>query len=176
MLYIVATAVEMCDWANRTAFEHVFGAQVGKSSPIALTAKFGKGTEVVRHIPEQRNPDRTFVRDDGWNWWYWPEANANVQCYWGPAYPISRRRIVRITICEAFKTDNAARIDPPAKTAGWLYGIRIGMPKSEALNRFHALFGAPGAVGYEHRWGSADSTLSVRFEFEKLSEIVVCIR
>jgi hypothetical protein len=154
-------------------FSRVFGARIGSDSPKVLTRRFGKGTEVVRHFWEPSR--KTYIRDDGWNWWRWQEGNADVQCYWEPAYPVSKRKITTITICEKFGTGlwPSDFMKPSSKDLGWLAGIKIGMDKGACIARFERLF-VPQMLEFGRSiWRSGGAELAVSFENGRLSEINV---
>ncbi|MEQ1933635.1 MAG: hypothetical protein ABL962_07125 [Fimbriimonadaceae bacterium] len=154
---------------NRANFGIVFGAEVGKSSPGSLVRVLGKGVGEVRHFKLKGE----IVRDDGWDWWDWRAGNANVQSYWSPAFPISKRRIERITICERF--GKGPSIAPSTKLSGWLAGLKIGMPKEQCLDKMVALFGSPHREFGQYVWASKTHYMYVSCD-PLLSEIVIISR
>jgi len=134
-------------------FATVFGAHLGNASPSRIERRFGAGLQTVR---------KADPFDDGWDWWTWPAAHGDVQIYWEPAYPASRRRITSFWLTSSMgRVKPGLRfIAPSRKLSGWLAGIRIGMPERECVRKLEALFGVPSRPFGEYAW------TSVRFELD----------
>lgn len=152
-------------------FERVLGATIGSDSPAVLEAVFGSRSRVVRHYWSEQ--EKCYVRDDGWNWWSWPEANAFVQIYWTPAYPASKRRIETITICMPFGKAPPPKIAPSPSRLGWLTGIRLGMVEETCLRILRHRFGAPKKQFGQWVWNSNRATLTVACDKGRLIELDV---
>lgn len=169
---MLALAAHIVFCSSTTAvFERVLGATIGTDSPAVLEQAFGSRSRVLRHYWSDK--ERCYVRDDGWNWWSWPEANAFVQIYWTPAYPASMRRIDSVTICRPFGKKPLVSIRPSGSRVGWLDGIRIGMSEENCLRVLRARFGSPRRQFNQWIWSSRVASLEVYCEDGRLCEILV---
>jgi hypothetical protein len=153
------------------AFDTVFGARIGVDRPRVLESRFGSESRVTRHYWSEKW--KRYIRDDGWNWWSWPTAKADVQMGWEPAYPVSKRRIVSFWMTESTSHGEAASISPSTKLAGWLNGIDIGMSRERCLALLRSRFGPSKTEFSEFVWLSKRAKLSVYFDKGELKELTV---
>jgi len=164
MIYLVALSLGGQKEVGRPSLTHVFGIEVGRSNPSVLVKKYGEGAQEIRDFPS---------RNDGWNYWKWSQGKADVQAYWSPASPDSKRVIVRIRILEPFKSKSHPNEDHLPVQKGWLGSIRIGMRSAELAGLLAVPFGKPKLQFGQAIWTSKTGSLAASFEKDKLYEISI---
>ncbi len=165
---LAAILIQLAIWQT---IGQVFGVDLSKASPDQLVRALGPSVRQVRHYWSER--EMIHVRDDGWDWWRWDEANADVQAYWGPAYPMESRRIRTIVLCKQFAKGKTKSIKPSGKGAHWLKGFKIGMPQSSCVERFTKLFGKPTMEFGQFVWSDAKCKLELSVEKGRVTELTI---
>jgi hypothetical protein len=160
--------------APTPTIEHVFGVNLSSATPEQLVRILGPSGREVRHYWNEHA--QFYTRDDGWDWWHWDDANADIQAYWSPAYPAKKRRIVWIVLCEQFGKGKIKTIHPSGKVAGWLKGFKIGMSQASCVDRFTTLFGKPTKEFEQFVWSDAMCKLELCVEKGKVAELTIEVK